>query len=197
MRNGLNSIQKKGLKSIVYQPPIKDGLLQKLKFVSNEWLRTTDREEIVFTQGMFDWEKLKQQTIITIENEDEQVFGFLNIIPDYTPDEATYDLIRKTGDAPGGVTDALIIALIDYCKSNGIRYLNLGLAPLSGIDQGKGLPEKTLKFAYEKFQQFRHYRGLRDFKEKFSPQWSNKYLIYENHYDLISLPKALNKVMKP
>lgn len=197
MRNGLNNIEKKGLKSVIYQAPLKDGLLQKLKYVSNEWLKTTNREEIVFTQGMFDWDQLKQQTVITIENEDEQVFGFLNIIPDYAPEEATYDLIRKTEDAPGGVTDALIIALINYCKSKNIRYLNLGLAPLSGIDQAKGLPEKTLKFAYEKFQQFRHYRGLRDFKEKFSPRWSNKYLIYENHYDLISLPKALNKVMKP
>jgi phosphatidylglycerol lysyltransferase len=197
MRNGLNSIVKKGLKPVVHKPPIKDGLLQKLKFVSNDWLETTKREEIVFTQGMFEWDKLKQQTIITIENEDEQVFGFLNIIPDFAPEEATYDLIRKTSDAPGGVTDALIIALIEYCKSTKTRYLNLGLAPLSGIDQAKGLPEKTLKFAYEKFQQFRHYRGLRDFKEKFSPRWTNKYLIYENHYDLISLPKALNKVMKP
>ncbi|MEO6135712.1 MAG: phosphatidylglycerol lysyltransferase domain-containing protein [Ginsengibacter sp.] len=197
MRNGLKNIENKGLKSVVYQPPIKDGMLQKLKFVSNEWLRITDREEIVFTQGMFDWGKLKQQTIITIENKDEQVFGFLNIIPDYAPEEATYDLIRKTVDAPGGVNDGLIIALIAYCKSENIKYLNLGLAPLSGIGQAKGLPEKTLKFAYEKLQQFRHYRGLRDFKDKFSPTWSNKYLVYENHYDLISLPKALNKVMKP
>ncbi|MEO8960856.1 MAG: phosphatidylglycerol lysyltransferase domain-containing protein [Ginsengibacter sp.] len=197
MRNGLKNIENKGLKSVIYQPPIKDGVMQKLKFVSNEWLKITNRDEIVFTQGMFDWDKLKQQTIITIENKDEQVFGFLNIIPDYAPDEATYDLIRKTEDAPGGVNDALVIALITYCNEKEIRYLNLGLAPLSGIEQAKGLPEKTLKFAYEKLQQFRHYRGLRDFKEKFSPRWSNKYLIYENHYDLISLPKALNKVMKP
>jgi phosphatidylglycerol lysyltransferase len=197
MRNGLKNIEKKGLISVIHQPPIKDGLLQKLNYVSNEWLKTTDRQEIVFTQGMFDWKKLKQQTIITIENQDEQVFGFLNIIPDYAPDEATYDLIRKTAAAPGGVTDALLIALIGYCRSKNIKYLNLGLAPLSGIEEGRDFPEKTLKFAYEKLQQFGHYRGLRDFKEKFTPMWSNKYLIYENHYDLISLPKALNKVMKP
>ncbi|RXF71986.1 phosphatidylglycerol lysyltransferase domain-containing protein [Arcticibacter tournemirensis] len=119
------------------------------------------------------------------------------MIPDFAPGEATYDLIRKVEEAPGGVNDALIVALIEYCQSQNYRYLNLGLAPLSGIDQGKDLPEKTLKFVYEKLQQFRHYRGLRDFKEKFGPVWHNKYLIYQHHYDLISLPKALNKVMKP
>lgn len=197
MRNGLNSLQKKGYKAKIYHPPIKDGILQKLKYVSNDWLKSTNREEIVFTQGMFSWDKLKQQTVITVENDDEQVFGFLNIIPDFAPGEATYDLIRKVEEAPGGVNDALIVALIEYCKSQNYRYLNLGLAPLSGIDQGKDLPEKTLKFVYEKLQQFRHYRGLRDFKEKFGPVWHNKYLIYQHHYDLISLPKALNKVMKP
>ncbi len=197
MRNGLNSLQKNGYKTRIYHAPIKDGLLQKLEYVSNDWLKSTNREEIVFTQGMFDRQKLKNQSIITVENDDEQVFGFLNMIPDFAPDEATYDLIRKTSEAPGGVNDALIVALIDYCRLNKYRYLNLGLAPLSGIDQAKDFPEKTLKFAYEKLQQFRHYRGLRDFKEKFSPQWQNKYLIYETHYDLISLPNVLNKVMKP
>ncbi len=197
MRNGLNSLQKNGFKTRIYQAPIMDGLLQKLEYVSNDWLRSTNREEIVFTQGMFNRKELKNQTIITVENEEEQVFGFLNIIPDYAPGEATYDLIRKASDAPGGVNDALIVALIDYCKLNHYKYLNLGLAPLSGIEQAKDLPEKTLKFAYEKLQQFRHYRGLRDFKEKFLPDWQNKYLIYENHYDLISLPNVLNKVMKP
>jgi len=197
MRNGLNSLEKAGFKTCIYEAPIKDGILQKLELVSRDWLEATNREEIVFTQGLFDRKKLKEQTIITIENEDEQVFGFLNIIPDFAPGEATYDLIRKSSDAPGGVNDALIIALIEYCKLHHYKFLNLGLAPLSGIEEAKDLPEKTLKFAYEKLQQFRHYRGLRDFKEKFLPEWQNKYLIYENHYDLISLPNILNKVMKP
>lgn len=197
MRNGLNSVQKKGFQTKIYTAPIKDGLLQKLNYVSDNWLKSTGREELVFSQGMFDWDRLKNQTIITVENQDEQVFSFLNIIPDYAPQETTYDLIRKIEDAPGGMVDCLIVALINYSKENGYKYLNMGLAPLSGIDVGKDLPEKTIKFAYEKLQQFKHYQGLRDFKDKFNPSWHNKYLIYENHYDLISLPKALNKAMKP
>ena len=197
MRNGLNSIQKKGFQTKIYTAPIKDGLLQKLNYVSDNWLKSTGREEMVFSQGMFDWDRLKNQTIITVENEDEQVFAFLNIIPDYAPEEVTYDLIRKVEDAPGGMADCLIVALINHSKEIGYKYLNMGLAPLSGIEVGKDLPEKTIKFAYEKLQQFKHYQGLRDFKDKFNPSWHSKYLIYENHYDLISLPKALNKAMKP
>jgi phosphatidylglycerol lysyltransferase len=55
---------------------------------------------MVFSQGMFNWNELKNQTIITIENSDEKIVSFLNIIPDYTPNEGTYDLVRKTEDAP-------------------------------------------------------------------------------------------------
>jgi phosphatidylglycerol lysyltransferase len=197
MRNAVNSMQKKGFVTKVYEAPIKDGLLQRLKVVSDEWLENTDREELVFSQGMFDWDELKNQTIITLENQDEKVLAFLNIIPDYAPNEATYDLIRKTADAPGGNMDVLIIELINHCKQKGYRYLNLGLAPMSGIDKARDIPERTIKFAYERIQQFRHYRGLRDFKEKFNPLWQNKYLVYENHYDLLQLPMAISKAMKP
>lgn len=197
MRNAINSLAKKGYTTHVYESPVKDGLLQKLQLVSDEWLKSMGRTELIFSQGMFNWNELKTQTIITLENADEKVVAFLNIIPDYAKNEATYDLIRKTVDAPGGNMDLLLIELINHCKAKGIRYLNLGLAPLSGIEHGKDLPEKTVKFAYEKLQQFRHYKGLRDFKEKFDPEWHNKYLIYENHYDLLQLPLALNRVMKP
>ncbi|HCN84175.1 MAG TPA: lysylphosphatidylglycerol synthetase family protein, partial [Sphingobacteriaceae bacterium] len=156
-----------------------------------------DREEMVFSQGKFDIGELKNQTIITLENADEKVVAFLNIIPDYAKNEATYDLIRKTDDAPGGSLDILIIELINYFKEKGYKYLNLGMAPMSGIGEGRNFPEKTMKFAYEKIRQFKHYRGLRDFKQKFDPEWEEKYLIYDTHFDLLQLPGALVKVFKP
>ena len=59
-----------------------------------------DMEETVFSQGTVDWNEIRSQDIITISDADNKVVAFLNIIPDYTPHECTYDMIRKTNDAP-------------------------------------------------------------------------------------------------
>ncbi|SEL51307.1 phosphatidylglycerol lysyltransferase domain-containing protein [Parapedobacter koreensis] len=197
LRNALNSVAKKGYGVQIYHAPIKDGLLQKLRHVSDSWLESMQREELVFSQGMFDEAELKQQTIITLENADEKVVAFLNVIPDYAAGELTYDLIRKTADAPGGSMDALIVALIEYGRSIGQATLNMGLAPFSGIDRPADLPQRTVKFAYEKLQLFRHYKGLREFKDKFNPEWKSKYLLFDHHYDLLQAPLTLAKVVKP
>lgn len=197
LRNALNNIEKKGFVTKIYTAPIKDGLLQKLKSVSDEWLITLNRDEMTFSQGVFDGEDLKQQTIITLENDDEKVVSFLNIIPDYAPSEITYDLIRKTADAPSGNMDCILVALIQYARDQGFDFLNMGLAPFSGISSPTDIPQRTIKFAYEKLQQFKHYKGLREFKDKYNPIWRTKYLVYTNDYDLLHIPLALNKVMKP
>lgn len=196
LRNALSSVQKKGFLLRTYLPPVKSGILQKVRQVSDDWLISLEREEMVFSQGRFDENELKIQPLLSLENEDEKIVAFLNIIPDYAPEELTYDLIRKTSDAPGGNMDALIIELIAYGKANGYKRLNMGMAPMSGIEKGRDLPEQAVKFAYEKLRMFSHYHGLRDFKQKFSPEWENRFLVYDTHFDLLRLPSALNAVMK-
>ncbi len=197
LRNAINKVTEQGYKASVNVPPIKDGLMQKLKAVSDDWLISTERREIVFSQGMFIWNELKNQTIITVENAEEKVIAFLNIIPDYNPGEGTYDIIRKTEDAPHGVMDFMLVELFRYLKSEGYSTVNLGFAPMSGIDDPHSFQEKTLKFAYEKIRSFSHFKGLRFFKEKFYPIWNNKYLVFSNDYDLLQIPAALTKVIKP
>jgi phosphatidylglycerol lysyltransferase len=93
--------------------------------------------------------------------------------------------------------DALIIAAIDYGKERNLVWLNLGLVPMSGIQYPGSAAERVVKFAYEKIKRFQHYQGLRDFKEKYATGWLNKYLLYENDFDLLRLPAALNRVMQP
>jgi phosphatidylglycerol lysyltransferase len=197
LRNGLNKVSDRGHKCTIHTPPLKDGLLQKLQAVSDEWLSCCDRNEIIFSQGMFVWEELKQQTVITLENPEEKVIAFLNIIPDYASGEGTYDLIRKTDDASNGVMDFILVELFRYLKSQNYSTVNLGFAPMSGLDDPTNFTEKSMKFAYEKIKSFSQYKGLRNFKEKFFPSWHNRYLIYTNDYDLLQIPAVLTKVIKP
>ncbi|MCX6257154.1 MAG: phosphatidylglycerol lysyltransferase domain-containing protein, partial [Bacteroidia bacterium] len=157
----------------------------------------TGRKEIIFSQGMFIWEELIKQTIITVEDPEGKIVAFLNIIPDYAKNEATYDLIRKTKDAPNGMADFILIELFNYLKSRKITYVNLGFAPLSGLDDPQTFPERSMKFAYERIKSFSNTKGMREYKEKFDPVWYNRYLIYQHDYDLLKVPAVLANVIKP
>lgn len=196
IRNSLNSLASKGYVTTVHNAPLPPALVLELKEVSDEWLKQYDMKEMTFSQGLFDVDDIREQDVITITDASGAIAAFLNIIPDYAPGECTYDLIRKCTDAPAGCMDALIIALIQDAKEKGLQYLNLGLVPMSGIQQPQSTAEQVVKFAYEKIRAFRHYQGLREFKEKYATEWSNKYLVYEHDFDLIQLPAALSKVMK-
>lgn len=197
LRNSLKKITDLGLQAIINHPPVKDGLLQQIKAVSDQWLEETSRKEMLFSQGIFLWEELKNQTIITVQNNEGKILAFLNVIPDYAKNEGTYDLIRKTDDAPNGIIDFMMVALFDYLKSENIAYADLGLAPMSGIENPQTIQEKSMKYAYEKVKTFSHYKGLRDFKDKFSPSWHNQYIVFNDDYDLIQIPRILAKVIKP
>ncbi len=197
MRNAINKVTERGFKAHIAEPPLKEGLMQKLKAVSDEWLLDMERQEFVFSQGMFVWDEIRKQTVIVVENEEEKVIGFLNIIPDFAKNEGTYDLVRKTSDAPNGVIDFMIVEMFNYFKGLNIRYVNLGFAPLSGIEIPEDISERSMKFAYEKIKSFAHYKGMREYKEKFSPVWHDKYLVYEHDFDLLIIPSLLSKVIKP
>ncbi|HAH22987.1 MAG TPA: lysylphosphatidylglycerol synthetase family protein [Prolixibacteraceae bacterium] len=192
-RNALNRLTSDGYETKIYTAPIKEGLLQKLEQVSNDWLEGLNRKEIAFSQGVFDSGILKNQTIITLEDKEEKVYAFLNIIPDYAAGEATYDMVRKSCDAPHGVLDMLMVNTLLYLKQQGFQSVNLGLAPLSGVE-GVNLTEKAVKYAYENLKAFGNFKGLRKYKEKFFPTWEQKFLIYSHNYHLIQLPNAIKRV---
>jgi phosphatidylglycerol lysyltransferase len=197
LRNGLSHLQKKGFTTVTHTSPHSEEFLLQLRKISDEWLQSFEKQEFAFSQGMFDEMEMRQQDIITLTAADGLIKAFLNIIPDYAEDECTYDLIRKTNDAPGASMDALIIQLINYARDRKYQYLNLGMVPMTGITQPANAAEQIIKLAASKIKRFQHYKGLREFKEKYATFWSNKYLVYDNDFDLLQLPLALNTVMKP
>ncbi|KIA90645.1 phosphatidylglycerol lysyltransferase domain-containing protein [Kaistella jeonii] len=197
LRNGLNSLSKKGYTSEILYHPQNEEILNEIQSISDEWLKEFDKEEMVFSQGMFDRSEIETQDLIVIKDEAGKIEAFLNVIPDFAPDECTYDLIRKTVTAPNGSMDAMIVKLVEYAKTKKMLYINLGLTPLGGMKQPDNTAEEILKFVYNRIGSFKHYQSLRDFKEKYANQWQNKYLMYSNDFDLLQIPAALNKITKP
>ena len=197
LRNEVNKLTKLGYSFNVFPPPHKDAFLQQLKAVSHDWLKGLHRSELVFSQGVFKEEELKYQTIMSVENPEGKVVGFVNLIPDYVPGEANFDLMRKTEDAPNGTMDFLFVRMFEYLKSAGFKACNMGMVPMSGIDDPENLQERVLKLAYERIRQFGHYRSLYAYKEKYAPDWHMMYLAYDTPLDLVYLPSALERVFEP
>ena len=197
LRNGINSLQHKGYTTVVHHAPQNEQVLQQLEKISDEWLAHLDREELVFSQGMFDKNELSNQDIITVEDDKGIIKAYLNVIPDYAEAECTYDMIRNSADAPGAAPDALIVKLVEYVKEKQLMFLNLGLVPMSGLTEPTNTPEQIIQLAASRLKRFRHYKGLRAFKEKYATLWENKYLVYAHDFDLLQLPVIISKVMKP
>ena len=80
--------------------------------------------------------------------------------------------------------DFILVEMFTYLINRGYSYINIGFAPMSGINDPHNFPEQSMRFMYEKFKSFSHYKGLRAYKEKFFPQWHNKFLIYQLNMEL-------------
>ena len=100
MRNAVNKIEHAGYHFKIYQAPLKDGLVQQLKAVSNEWLSERGHSEAGFSQGVFHSQEIKKCMVLAVENDESKIVAFLNIVPSYKRGEATYDLIRQSNDSP-------------------------------------------------------------------------------------------------
>lgn len=197
LRNAVNSLTKKGYHAELLSAPQHEDILNELQEISDEWLKEFDKKEIVFAEGKFDREILGRQDIIVLKDDQNNIKAFMNLIQDYTPNECTYDMIRRTEDAPNGAMDMLILKLVEVAKNRQIKYINLGLAPMSGLEKPDNTAEQIMKFAYHRVGNFKQYQSLRFFKEKYADSWHNRYLCYNNDADLLLLPVTLNTIMKP
>ena len=190
LRPSVNKFQKLGYQVKFYPPPIDPELLDELKIISDEWLKEMEGAEKQFSLGWFDRDYLGSCEIAVVENQTGRAFAFANVVPEYQLNEVTIDLMRKRTAAEKGTMDFLFISMFDHYQSSSYDSFNLGLSALSGVGESKDAPrlEKALNYLYEHLNRFYNFKGLHGFKEKFSPRWSPRYLIYPN---LTSLPDVV------
>jgi phosphatidylglycerol lysyltransferase len=153
------------------------ALLPRLKLISDEWLRTKSVAEKGFSLGRFSESYLRRFPMALVEHSG-QLVAFADLWESATHEELSVDLMRHASIAPNSVMDFLFVELMLWGKAQGHRWFNLGMAPLSGLEAHRLAPawHKVGRLIYRYGENFYNFEGLRQYKEKFLPEWRPRYL---------------------
>lgn len=189
LRWAVNHFTRLGYRACYTPPPQSPERLSRLRQVSDEWLETRHGSEKRFSLGWFDDAYIGGSGVMTVETKEGEIIAFTNLVSEYRRNEASIDLMRHRRDTPPGTMDFLFVELFRWARGQGYPTFNLGLSALSGIGTGENDPkiEKALHYIYLHVDRFYNFKGLHEFKEKFHPEWSPRYLAYRG---LANLPAA-------
>ncbi|GAJ04445.1 unnamed protein product, partial [marine sediment metagenome] len=168
------------------------SLLPELKLISDTWLACKAAREKGFSLGFFDADYLKRFPV-GIVRKDGKLIAFANIWSGAGKEEVSIDLMRYVPEAPRDVMEYLFVELMLWGKQEKYRWFNLGMAPLSGIQDHALAPlwNRLEAFVFRYGEHFYNLKGLRQYKEKFDPEWEPRYLA--SHGGL-ALPRILSNI---
>lgn len=187
----MNRFAKEEYQFKVIQPPFSTEIMEELKSVSDEWLGT--RKEKGFSLGFFLEDYLEKAPIAVVYDQENKLIAFANIMPTYTKEEGTIDLMRYSKKAPSGVMDFLFISLFAYMQEQEIEYFNLGMAPLSNVGTSRKsfIQERIAYLVFEFGSHFYSFQGLRSYKDKYATSWVSRYTLYSRDSSIIYVMIAL------
>lgn len=190
-RTMCSKIERDGYQFKVIEPPFDTDFMQKIKFVSDEWLH--GRKEKGFSLGFFSADYLQKQPIAVLQDAKGNILAFTSVMDSNNQDEISIDLMRFTDDAPSGTMDYMFINLFYYMRDKGYNQFNLGMAPLAnvGLYYRSFTEEKIANLVYEFGTNFYSFQGLRQFKNKYASQWEPRYTSYAKTSFLLYVMIAL------
>jgi len=152
------------------------AILPELRAVSDAWLAAKNAAEKRFSLGFFE-ERYISHFDVGVVRHQGAVVAFANLWRGGSI-ELSVDLMRYNDDAPKGIVDYMLIECMLWGKAQGFRWFNLGMAPLSGLEEHALAPtwHKLGRIVQRYGETFYNFEGLRKFKEKFDPVWRPRYL---------------------
>ncbi len=152
-------------------------LLPELQAISDAWLGDKNVREKGFSLGYFDAAYLARFPLALVRREG-RIVAFANIWRSADREEISIDLMRHRPEVESIVMDFLFIELMLLGKADGFKWFNIGMAPLSGLENRALAPlwSRLGSMVFRHGEHFYNFQGLRQYKEKFDPVWSPRYL---------------------
>jgi phosphatidylglycerol lysyltransferase len=191
-RHLLNKFDKDGFNFEIVSPSQVSSLFPVFREISDQWLQQKNTREKGFSLGFFNTEYLKCFPAAIVRRGDT-IYAFTNIWVAADKEELSLDLMRYRPDAPNGVMDYLFLNLMLWGKEEGYRWFNLGMAPLSGLQNHALAPfwSRLGALVYRYGEHFYNFQGLRQYKQKFDPVWEPKYIATPAG---LALPRVLSNL---
>lgn len=196
-RNVINHFTKDGYTFDMIHPPFSKEMLQHLESISSDWLN--GRGEKGFSLGFFSEDYLQLAPIAVVRDKDSQIIAFSNVMPTYTKEMISIDLMRYATSAPSGVMDFLFLSLFQDLQQEAYETFNLGMAPFSNVGTSRhSFKQERMAYMIYRFgNHFYSFKGLRAYKEKYASSWRPRYTAYSRKaflpYVMLSLLVVDNK----
>lgn len=177
LRTAVNRAEREGLRFEVVAAAEVEALLPALRKVSDAWLAEHRSGEKAFSVGRFEEDYLRRFPVAVVRR-DDRIVAFANLLTTDAREEAALDLMRHLPDAPPGTMDFLLVRILQHLQAQGYRRFGLGMSPMAGMARRSGAPkwQRVARLVYEHGNGFYNFRGLRSFKDKFSPVWEARFL---------------------
>lgn len=177
LRTACNKAAAEGCIFEVLPPGSASGLGPALKAVSDAWLQGHAGAEKGFSMGHFDLAYLDLSPLAVVR-QGEQILAFANLLTAPASRQAGVDLMRHLHEAPAGTMDFLFVSLIEWAKAQGYAQFNLGMAPLSGLENRRLAPvfARLGALVFAEAGAFYSFGGLHAYKAKFGPVWRPLYM---------------------
>lgn len=151
--------------------------LDELQRISDLWLESRSTREKGFSIGYFARDYIARCPTALVRLSGRPV-AFANLWLGGGRHELSLDLMRHLPSAPPGVMDYLFLNLALWGRQERYQWLNLGMAPLAGLEDRHLAPvwSRLGALAFRHGEHFYNFQGLRQYKEKFNPVWEPRYL---------------------
>lgn len=179
LRQAVNRYERDGATFEIVPREGVPALLPELRAISDAWLEEKRTREKHFSIGFYDEHYLRRYAIAIVRHQGRLV-AFANLWEGAQREELSIDLMRYVNGGHKGVMDYLFTQLMLWGATQGYRWFDLGVAPLSGLESHPLAPlwHRVGQVIFTHGDFFYNFEGLRQYKQKFEPVWEPRYLVY-------------------
>jgi len=164
-------------------------LIAELNEISEEWREGAPERGFTMELGE-DVEGKQSDFVLAIAREKQggRVAGFLRFVPVYGEEPGySLDLMRRRPDSANGMTEYLIAEAALTLGARGFKRLSLNFAAwgrLLDSAEDAGLSARLQRLMAKGLNPFFQIQSLRDFNQKFDPEWVPRSVVIDDVSDL-------------